>query len=184
MKITLDKNTLKFLGGLAGAVAVALGLGQIMKSTEQRKSSPPRKRDTSLPKDADGKTRQDYEYLLYRLQTDLRKARDRYKEKQYTYALHDARIVMENALKMVAKHFGKTSLPGEDTFIDNLNYCKEHRLLGHDASLYENLHKARKICNLNSHVPGAENTTTREKTAFVIDLAEDLLGKATEILCR
>ena len=91
-----------------------------------------------------GKTCQDYKEDLTQLQSTMDKAFEQLKRGEFTYALHDARRVLEEILKQYIRHYlGEVNLG--NSIKRNIETCKWRKLLSEDYT--KRLHKARKLCN-------------------------------------
>ncbi|MGN0442601.1 MAG: hypothetical protein ACI4FO_07835 [Acutalibacteraceae bacterium] len=125
--------------------------------------------------DRAGCCRQFYSVYIEQLRERLCQAFEQMQHGKYRYALYDARVVLEKALKLIVQHVGGQSELG-DKLLANLKICERQQLL--DIELIDRLHDARKICNINGHEFGAEEQFTHNKVYFVIIQVRELLNEA------
>lgn len=90
---------------------------------------------------------------------------------KYRYALFDARIVFENALKLYID-INKCEVK-DDNIIKYLFVCEDNSLI--DDGFIDNLHVARKTCNCNSHEIDSYSKITPRKAEYVINQISELL---------
>ena len=96
--------------------------------------------------------------------------------------MYDARVVMEDALRMIVQH-DSGSDGSDDRMLVNLKICERKRLLDNNEFL-ERLHDVRRICNINGHELGSEDTLSHNKVHFVVMQIRDLLDAAEDNLVR
>ena len=126
--------------------------------------------------DRAGHCRQYYSDHFAALWERLEEARERLKQKEYRYAVYDARVVMEDALRMRVQHEVGTQ-SNDDRILANLKFCERRHLLG-DGAFMDRLHGVRKICNTNGHEFDAEDSFTHNKVYFVVMQVGELLQAA------
>lgn len=124
--------------------------------------------------DRAGKTRQDYTDDFVRLQGTMDKAFEQLKYGEFTYALHDARRVLEETLNQYVLHFFGEANLGK-SIKRNIEICKGRKLLSEDYT--KRLHKARKICNIEHHDFAAQ--FDRKSVEDVIWLIQEFLERVT-----
>lgn len=125
--------------------------------------------------------RQFYAAFLKKLRYRLDEAYQQLQQGQFRYALYDARIVMEETLKLVVQHTNGGDGIG-DSILANIKICERKKLLGTDAELIDRLHEVRHICNFNGHEFAAEENMNHNKVYFVVMQTKDLLNLAEKIL--
>jgi len=118
-----------------------------------------------------------YSDHLEQLRSRLDDAYQQMKQKKYRYAIYDARVVMEETLKLVVEHSEGHDETG-DTMLENLKICENKQLLGEDSEFLNKLHEVRRICNANGHELDAEKTETHSKVHFVMMQIRALLDLA------
>lgn len=107
----------------------------------------------------------------------MKKAQENYEEGNYRYALFDARLVLQNALKL---YLDKNNCEvKDDRTVKYLVACEDNNLI--DEEFANKLHKARKVCNINSHDLICKDAT-QENTNYAIDQINDLLKFVDEFL--
>lgn len=119
--------------------------------------------------------RQFYAGFLKKLRHRLDEAYQQSQQGQFRYALYDARVVMEETLKMVVQHTNGADGIG-DSILGNMKICERKNLLGAEAEVIDKLHEVRHICNFNGHEFAAEETINHNKVYFVIMQIKDLLN--------
>lgn len=130
--------------------------------------------------DRAGHCRQYYSDRFAALSDRLEEAWGRLKQKEYRYAIYDARVVLEDALRLRVQHeLGVRD--NDDRILANLKTCEQRKLLGDEAFL-DRLHGVRKICNANGHELDAEDSMTHNKVHFVLKQVEELLQAAEKEL--
>lgn len=132
--------------------------------------------------DRAGRTAPQYVDLLGRLYLRLRDAQHQLDIGEFRYAVNDARLVMEEALRLVVEHAGGTENSG-DCLLENLKICENRGLLPVEAIFIDRLHGVRHICNEVTHELDASDRLTHQKTFFVIMQTHDLLKSAEKTLC-
>ena len=132
--------------------------------------------------DRAGRTAPQYIDLMGRLYLRLRDAQHQLEIGEYRYAVNDARLVMEEALRLVVEHAGGTESSG-DCLLENLKICENRGLLSVEAVFIDRLHGVRHICNEVTHELDASDRLTHQKTFFVIMQTRDLLKSAEKTLC-
>ena len=101
---------------------------------------------------------------------------------EFRYAVNDARLVMEEALRLVVEHAGGMDSTG-DGILENLKICENKGLLSVEPVFIDRLHGVRHICNEVTHELSASDRLTHQKTYFVIMQTRDLLKTAETTLC-
>lgn len=129
--------------------------------------------------DRAGCCRQFYASYIEQLRDRHSQAFQQMQYRKYRYALHDARVVLEEALKLLVQHVGGQAELG-DNILANLKICERKQLL--DIEFIDRLHGARKICNINGHEFGADEQLTHNKVYFVIMQVRDLLNEVENLL--
>lgn len=138
-----------------------------------------RDRYNGLGIDRAGCCRQFYSSYIEQLQDRLSQASRQMQYRKYRYALYDARIIMEEALKLIVQHErGKAALG--DRLLANLKICECKQLL--DNEFIDKLHDARKICNANGHEFGSDDRISHNKVYFVIMQVRDLLNNTEKYI--
>ena len=132
--------------------------------------------------DRAGRTAPQYVDLMGRLYLRLRDAQHQLDIGEFRYAVNDARLVMEEALRLVVEHAGGTESSG-DCLLENLKICENRGLLSVEATFIDRLHGVRHICNEVTHELDASDRLTHQKTFFVIMQTRDLLKSAEKTLC-
>ncbi len=130
--------------------------------------------------DRAGKCRQYYSDRIEQLRERLDKAYKQLKNGQYCYAIYDARVVMEDALRLIVQHAQGNS-ETDDGILINLKVC-EHKHLLEDNAFLDRLHDVRRICNSNGHELDAESDMSHNTVHFVIMQIRDLLDSAEKTL--
>lgn len=132
--------------------------------------------------DRAGRTAPQYIDLMGRLYLRLRDAQHQLNIGEFRYAVNDARLVMEEVLRLVVEHAGGTESSG-DCLLENLKICENRGLLSVEAVFIDRLHGVRHICNEVTHELDASDRLTHQKTFFVIMQTRDLLKSAEKTLC-
>lgn len=131
--------------------------------------------------DRAGHCRQFYSDHLEQLRGRLDDAYQQMQHEKYRYAIYDARVVMEEALKLVVQHSeGQDEI--DDKMLVMLKKCEYKQLLGEDSEFLDRLHGVRHICNANGHELDAEGTMTHNKVYFVVMQIRDLINSAKSAL--
>lgn len=130
--------------------------------------------------DRAGYSRDYYADHLDQLHIRLDEAHKQLKRGEYRYAVYDARIVMEETLRMIVQHALGPNY-SDDKMLVNLKICEKKQLLK-DADFLNNLHSVRRICNDNGHNLDAGAGMSHKKVHFVVMQTRDLLGIAEQIL--
>lgn len=138
-----------------------------------------RDRYSELGIDRAGFSRQFYSEHIEQLQKHLSKAFRQMQSGEYRYALYDARVIMEESIKLIVQHEDGQEEMG-DRLIENLKICEQKQLL--DNEFIDKLHNARKICNLNGHEFGFDEHLSYKTTYFVIMQVKELLAITTNAL--
>ena len=134
---------------------------------------------------ASGVDRAGYERSYYcdHIQQLHKRLNDSYRQlqqKEYRYAVYDARIVMEEALRMIVQHaLGSNYV--DDKMLKNLKICENSHLIS-DTEFLDRLHSVRRICNANGHELDAEAGMSHNTVHFVVMQIRDLLDIAEQIL--
>lgn len=123
--------------------------------------------------DRAGHCRQYYSDYLEQLRERLDDAYHQLQNGEFRYALYDARIVMDQALRMIVQH-AEGAEDTDDRMLINLKKCENQHLLN-DIAFLDRLHSVRRICNANGHELGTEDSMTHNKVHFVIMQIRDLL---------
>lgn len=132
--------------------------------------------------DRAGRTPMQYVDLLGRLYICLHDAKRQLDLGEYRYAVNDARLVMEEALRLVVEHAGGIDSKG-DCLLENLKICENRTLLPVEDVFIDRLHGVRHICNEVAHELEASEHLTHQKTFFVVMQTHDLLKSAEKTLC-
>ena len=132
--------------------------------------------------DRAGRTPRQYVDLLGRLYIRLHDAKRQLDLGEYRYAVNDARLVMEEALRLVVEHAGGVDSTG-DCLLENLKICEDRSLLAVEEVFIDRLHGVRHICNEVTHELEASERLTHQKSYFVVMQTHDLLKSAEETLC-
>lgn len=130
--------------------------------------------------DRAGHCRQYYSDQLEQLRLRLDEAYQQLKDGGYRYAVYDARVVMDEALRMLVQH-EEGRKESDDTMLVNLKICERKQLLK-DSAFLDRLHGVRRICNSNGHELDAEDTMSHNKVHFVVMQIRDLLDEAEQKL--
>lgn len=138
-----------------------------------------RNRYNGLGIDRSGCCRQFYSAYIKQLQDRLSQAFRQMQYGEYRYALYDARVIMEEALKLIVQHEGGQAELG-DRLIANLKTCECKQLL--ENEFINKLHGVRKICNANGHEFGSDEHLSHNKIYFVIMQVRDLLNNTEKAL--
>lgn len=127
--------------------------------------------------DRAGKTSHDYSSDFMSLQSTMDKAFEQLKRREFTYALHDARRVLEETLKQYVRHYlGEANLG--NSIKQNIEICKWRKLLSEDFT--KRLHKARKLCNTEHHDFDAQ--FDKKSVDDVLGLVQEFLERVTDEL--
>lgn len=132
--------------------------------------------------DRAGRNADNYVDYLGKLYLRLRDAQRQMEIGAFRYAVNDARLVMEEALRLVVEHAGGTDNTG-DGMLENLKICENKGLLSVEPVFIDRLHGVRHICNEVTHELSASDRLTHQKTYFVIMQTRDLLKSAETTLC-
>lgn len=132
--------------------------------------------------DRAGRNAGNYVDYLGKLYLRLRDAQRQMEIGAFRYAVNDARLVMEEALRLVVEHAGGTENTG-DGMLENLKICENKGLLSVEPVFIDRLHGVRHICNEVTHELSASDRLTHQKTHFVIMQTRDLLKTAEKTLC-
>ena len=130
--------------------------------------------------DRAGHGRQYYAEHIAQLRERLDEAYKQLQSGEFRYAIYDARIVMEQALRMIVQHTEGTD-DTDDRMLVNLKICERKHLVS-DNEFLDRLHGVRRICNANGHELDAEDTMTHNKVHFVVMQIRDLLDSAENTL--
>lgn len=131
--------------------------------------------------DRAGRTEHQYVDLMGRLHVRLNDAQRQLDIGEYRYAINDARLVMEEAIRLIVEHASGMDYSG-DCLLENLKICENKSLLQVDPIFIDRLHGVRHICNEVSHELDASERLTHQKTYFVIMQTRDLLESAKKVL--
>lgn len=102
------------------------------------------------------------------------------KNDEYAYALLDARVVMEDSLKLVILHkYGSEAV--KSTFFENMVFCEKENMLNMDYDFWNRSHAARKLCNPNLHTLKVDSLTYSQ-VHFTIMQSKEILLAAEKIL--
>ena len=133
--------------------------------------------------DRAGRNAGDYIDYMGRLYLRLRDAHHQLEIGEFRYAVNDARLVLEEALRLVVEHAGGVDNSG-NCLMENLKICANKGLLSVEPVFIERLHDVRHICNEVTHELEASERLTHQKTYFVIMQTKDLLKVAeTTLYC-
>ena len=132
--------------------------------------------------DRAGRNSGNYVDYLGRLYLRLRDAQRQMEIGEFRYAINDARLVMEEALRLVVEHASGMDNIG-DSLLENLKICENKGLLAVEPIFMDRLHGVRHICNEVTHELSASDRLTHQKTYFVIMQTRDLLKTAETTLC-
>ena len=127
-------------------------------------------------KDRAGRNEKYYFNYITKLRKRLLEARSKMKEQEYRYAVYDARVVCDEALKLLVQVVSAVLKLQEE----NLKICEEREIL--DSELINCLHGVRKIGNGNEHDVEFEETLTHNKVHFMVMKVLDLLNDAEIVL--
>lgn len=130
--------------------------------------------------DRAGHDRDYYSDHIDQLRGRLDEAYQQLKRGEYRYAVYDARVVMEDALRMIVQH-AEGSNDSDDRMLINLKICERKHLLN-DNEFLDRLHDVRRICNANGHELDAETGMSHNKVHFVVMQIRDLLDSAEQTL--
>ena len=130
--------------------------------------------------DRAGRGRQYYSDHIDQLRERLDEAYQQLQRGEFRYAVYDARVVMEDALRMIVQHT-EGSNDSDDRMLVNLKICERKHLL-EDSEFLDRLHDVRRICNANGHEINAEDSLTHNKVHFVVMQIRDLLDSAEQTL--
>lgn len=130
--------------------------------------------------DRAGHCRQYYSDHIEQLRDRLDEAYQQLQRGEFRYAIYDARVVMEDALRMIVHH-SEDADDSDDRMLVNLKIC-EHKHLLDDNEFLDRLHGVRRICNANGHELDAEETMSHNKVHFVVMQIRDLLDSAEKTL--
>ncbi len=130
--------------------------------------------------DRAGHCRQYYSDQLEQLRGRLDEAYSQLQSGEYRYAVYDARVVMDETLRMLVQH-EVGARESDDRMLVNLKIC-EHKHLLNDPAFLDRLHGVRRICNTNGHELDAEETMSHNKVHFVVMQIRDLLDSAEQAL--
>lgn len=132
--------------------------------------------------DRAGRNAGNYVEYIGRLYLRLRDAQLQMENGAFRYAINDARLVMEETLRLVVEHASGTDSIG-DSLLENLKICENKDLLSAESEFIDRLHGVRHICNEVTHELSASDRLTHQKTYFVIMQTRDLLRTAETTLC-
>lgn len=118
-----------------------------------------------------------YSKEITQLKQRVKKAVSQMKSNEYSYALHDARNIFEETLRVFVNHMIGYC---ENSTMKNLKIC-EDKMWFSDEFL-DKLHGVRKICNENAHEIGSAEQFEYNTIYFVIKQVEGLLNKVEEML--
>lgn len=130
--------------------------------------------------DRAGHCRQYYSDHIEQLRGRLDEAYQQLQRGEFRYAIYDARVVMEDALRMIVHH-SEGADDSDDRMLVNLKICEHKHLLNNNEFL-DRLHGVRRICNANGHELDAEETMSHNKVHFVVIQIRDLLDSAEKTL--
>ena len=130
--------------------------------------------------DRAGHCRQYYSDHITQLRDRLDEAFKQLQRGELRYAVYDARIVMEDTLRMIVQHVDG-NVNNDDRMLINLKIC-EHKHLLEDNDFLDRLHDVRRICNANGHEFDAEENMSHNRVHFVVMQVRDLLDSAEEKL--
>lgn len=132
--------------------------------------------------DRAGRSATQYINLLGKLNIRLNDAQRQLDIGEFRYAVNDARLVMEEVLRLVVEHNEGAENAG-DCLLENLKICEHKNLLLVENVFIDRLHGVRHICNEVTHELDASERLTHQKTYFVIMQTRDLLRSAEKTLC-
>ena len=127
-----------------------------------------------------GHCRKYYSEHIGQLRERLDEAYQQLQRGEFRYAVYDARVVMEDALRMIVQH-AEGSNESDDRMLVNLKVCERKCLLD-DNEFLDRLHDVRRICNANGHELDAEAGMSHNKVHFVVMQIRDLLDSAEQTL--
>ena len=130
--------------------------------------------------DRAGNCREYYSERITRLRERLGDARAQLQDGSFRYALYDARVAMEDALRLIVQHAQGDDLC-DDRLLTCLKICERQGLIP-DMDFLNRLHDVRRICNSNGHEVTAEENMSFNKGYFVIMQTRDLLDYAEKQL--
>jgi len=131
--------------------------------------------------DRAGHTAPFYVDYLGKLYLRLNDAKRQLDAGEYRYAIYDARLVLEEALRLVVEHSVGIENSG-DKLLENLKICENKQLLDVGSDFIDRLHGVRGICNATTHEIDASERLSHEKTYFVIMQTRDFLKSAEAVL--
>jgi hypothetical protein len=129
--------------------------------------------------DRAGNCRQFYASYINQLRNRYRDAYRQMEIGEHRYALHDARIILEETLKLNLQHNGGDAALG-NKLLDNLKICEREKIF--NAEFIDRLHDVRKICNFSGHKLSASEQLSRNKVYFVLKQVRDLLNETENSL--
>lgn len=100
--------------------------------------------------DRAGHTAPFYVEFLGKLYLRLNDAKRQLDAGEYRYAIYDARLVLEEALRLVVEHAVGIEGSG-DKLLENLKICENKKLLNVSNEFIDRLHGVRGICNATSY---------------------------------
>lgn len=125
--------------------------------------------------------REFYSKALKKLRYRLDEAYQQLQRGPLRYSLYDARVVLEETLKLIVQHKNGTDYTGNSIF-ENMKICERREFLGSDKDFMNRLHEVRHICNFNGHEFAAEENLNYNKVYFVIMQIKDLLNLIENIV--
>ena len=123
--------------------------------------------------DRAGNCREYYSGYISRLRERLDDAHAQLRDGGFRYALYDARVTLEEALRLLVQHARGDDI-SDDRLLTCLKICEQQGLIP-DTEFLNRLHDVRRICNCNGHEVNAEENMTFNKVYFVIMQVRDLL---------
>lgn len=131
--------------------------------------------------DRAGRSAQDYTELLGSLYVRHGDAKRKLDSREFRYAIQDARLVLEETLRLIVGHAcGLKAV--EEKLADNLATCVRKKLLDVDSDFISRLHGVRAVCNATLHEMDASTRLTHEKTYFVLMQTHEFLKMAEDYL--
>lgn len=129
--------------------------------------------------DGVGLTRDTYSLLLNKLLRRWKKAYEQMEAGEFEYSLYDARLVMEETLRLIVFHnLGRKS--SDNSTLSLLRYCSRRKIL--DPDMVDRLHDVRKAGNINNHDLLSDNSISQNKIYFILMQVRDLITEARVLL--
>ena len=129
--------------------------------------------------DRDGKKKDYYQKRFRKLHWRLSEAKERLSENNYVYAMQDTRVVLDETVKMLIRHFwGKGAI--KDELKENVTLCKDKGIFTEEFN--KELGSALHFCNIALHELDADVTLNPSRVRFAIGRVEELLEIAAPLL--